>query len=334
MSVELFYSYAHEDEALRDELEKHLSPLRRQGLVTSWHDRQLTAGQTWMTEIDTHVNSADIILLLVSPDFIASDYCDYEMKTALARHNKGALVIPVILRPVDWSGAPFGHLQVLPRNGTPVTSWPNRDDAFKNVAEGIRKVVDEHVTSTSSVGHVAIVQNADVAPVALSPAATKGRSSGTKAVWIGAVTTVAGAALLATALTLYKGRTPSSSLENRPVAPSVSPGPDAAARALWEKNWQTINEPGFTSAMGANGRSWINKAQRLQILRALDLSTTPELAQKLNHLIRLLESAETNPEQTHWNTLHTAEMEEAESDLKRAIRGRAIDHGVNVALQR
>jgi len=124
MPVEVFYSYAREDEALRDELEKHLSLLKRQGLIGAWHDRRISAGQNWASEIDAHAESADIILLLVSADFLASDYCiNVEMTTALRRHTQGAaVVIPIILRPVDWSGAPFGHLQALPRDGKPVTS--------------------------------------------------------------------------------------------------------------------------------------------------------------------------------------------------------------------
>ena len=99
------------------------------------------------SEIDAHVNSADIILLLVSPDFLASDYCyKVEMETALDRHKqRAAVVIPIILRPVDWSGAPFGHLQALPRDGRPVTSWSNRDEAFTSIAQGIREVVERSI---------------------------------------------------------------------------------------------------------------------------------------------------------------------------------------------
>lgn len=143
MSVEIFYSYAHEDEALLRELEKHLSLLKRQGLIDSWHNRAIGPGQEWESEIDTHVNSADIVLLLVSPDFLASDYCyNVEMRTALYRHKRhDAVVIPIILRPVDWSGAPFAHLQALPRDGKPVTSWASHDEAFTSIAQEIRMVI-------------------------------------------------------------------------------------------------------------------------------------------------------------------------------------------------
>src|SRR5579859_1437165 len=107
--VEVFYSYAHEDEVLRNELEKHLSILQRLGLISSWHDRQIVAGTDWAKAIDTHLETASLILLLVSSDFLVSDYCyGVEMKRALERHQmKEARVIPILLRPVEWKGAPF-----------------------------------------------------------------------------------------------------------------------------------------------------------------------------------------------------------------------------------
>ena len=144
-AVEVFFSYAHEDEKLRDELAKQLKLLKRQGLITDWNDRDITGGREWKKDIDEHLNSSDIILLLVSPDFINSDYCyDIEMKRALERHESGeARVIPIILRRADWHTAPFGKLHALPRDGKPVTSWSNQDEAFYDVARGIRKVIEE-----------------------------------------------------------------------------------------------------------------------------------------------------------------------------------------------
>ena len=142
-ATEVFYSYSHRDTELRDELERHLSILRRSGLIRCWHDRQIDPGSEWAGKIHEHLNDANIILLLVSADFLASDYCyDVEMKRAMERHEAGeAIVIPIILRPVDWSGAPFAKIQCLPTDGKPVTSWPNRDEAFRNVAEGIRRAI-------------------------------------------------------------------------------------------------------------------------------------------------------------------------------------------------
>lgn len=142
-SVTLFYSYAHKDERFRDALAMHLALLKRQGLIKEWYDRQIDAGEEWRESIDEHLEAADIILLLVSANFIDSDYCfDKEMGRALERHDRGeAVVIPIIVRPVNWTGAPFGRLQALPKNGKPVTIWDNRDLAWMNVAEGIGKVV-------------------------------------------------------------------------------------------------------------------------------------------------------------------------------------------------
>ena len=151
MSIEVFFSYSHKDEELRDEMAKHLTILKRQGIITTWHDREISAGTEWAGAIDAHMNSAQVILLLISPDFLASDYCwDIELKRAMERHEAGeARVIPVILRPVDnWDEAPFGKLQAFPTNGKPVTTWSNRDEAFANVAQAIRKAVQELATTT------------------------------------------------------------------------------------------------------------------------------------------------------------------------------------------
>ena len=143
--IEIFFSYAHEDETLRNELAKQLKLMKRQGLINEWYDRDIDAGTEWKHEIDEHLNNAQIILLLVSPDFITSDYCyDIEMMRAMERHEaREARVIPVILRPCDWHSAPFSKLQALPRNAKPITTWSNHDDAFLDVAKGIRKVVED-----------------------------------------------------------------------------------------------------------------------------------------------------------------------------------------------
>jgi tetratricopeptide (TPR) repeat protein len=143
-AIEVFYSYAHEDETLRNTLEKHLSILHRQGLIFSWHDRKIAPGTNWAKDINTHLETASLILLLISADFLASDYCyGIEMKRALERHKANeARVIPILLRPVAWKGAPFEHLQALPTDTRPVTSWPNPDEAFADIAKGIRKAIE------------------------------------------------------------------------------------------------------------------------------------------------------------------------------------------------
>jgi hypothetical protein len=143
MPLEVFYSYSHKDEALRKQLETHLALLERNGLILPWHDRCIGAGDEWADQIDEQLQRAQIVLLLVSPDFLASNYCfDIEMNAALARHaTQQAIVIPIILRPCDWSGAPFASLQALPRDAKAVTLWPNQDAAFAEIAKAIREVV-------------------------------------------------------------------------------------------------------------------------------------------------------------------------------------------------
>lgn len=142
--VDLFYSYAHEDEKLRDELDGHLALLRRKGVIRPWHDRGIVPGQKWDKTIDAQLTSADLILLLVSMDFMNSDYIwGKELATAIARaESDDASVVPVLLRAVDIEGAPFAKLQGLPTDLRPVTSWPNRDEAWTDVAKGIRRTVE------------------------------------------------------------------------------------------------------------------------------------------------------------------------------------------------
>jgi hypothetical protein len=137
--VEVFYSYSHKDEALRNELADHLSLLKRQGVISEWHDRQLMAGDEWDGVIKEELNTADIILLLVSSSFMASDYCyGVEVDRAMERHKaKEACVIPVILRPVAWKKAPFGKLTAFPTDGKAVTLWDNQDSAFLDIEGGI-----------------------------------------------------------------------------------------------------------------------------------------------------------------------------------------------------
>jgi len=139
----VFFSYSHRDEALRDELQTHLMPLQRDGLIESWHDRRIDAGDEVDGAIDRNLENANIVLLLVSPYFLASNYCyDVEMQRAMQRHEAGqACVIPVILNPCDWKSAPFGKLLAVPRDGRPITKFPNIHDGFLDVVQAIRKIV-------------------------------------------------------------------------------------------------------------------------------------------------------------------------------------------------
>ena len=143
--LKLFYCYAHEDKALRDTLDRHLSILKRQKLIDVWYDREISPGMEWEKEIDQHLSSADIVLLLVSADFLASDYCyGKEMAQALQRHEEGtARVVPIILRPVHWKDAPFSKLLVLPTEAKPVTSWIDPHEAYTDIARRLDEVAKE-----------------------------------------------------------------------------------------------------------------------------------------------------------------------------------------------
>lgn len=140
-----FISYCHKDEAAKDKLLNHLMPLKRVGLIQEWHDRRIEPGQEWEVEIQNELRSADIVLLLVSVDFINSDFCyDSEMRLAMERHENGtAIVIPIILRNCLWALAPFSKLQVLPKNARPISSWEAEDDAYVDVVVGIRRLLEK-----------------------------------------------------------------------------------------------------------------------------------------------------------------------------------------------
>jgi len=142
--LSVFISYSHEDEKYRHELDRHLAFLRRSSQLSTWHDRMLKPGDEWEQCIAEQLELADIILLLVSPDFASSDYCwSVETKRALERHEQGGtVVVPILIRPVaGWADTPIGRLQALPRNGTAVTSWSNPDEAYHDIAENLRDLV-------------------------------------------------------------------------------------------------------------------------------------------------------------------------------------------------
>ena len=144
MPVKIFFCHAHEDEKFLNKLKAHLSPLKRQGLIEELPDRDFAAGTEWDREINKHLNSADIILLLVSPDFMNSKYIQsIEVTRALDRHQRGeARVIPVILRHVLWQVTPIGKLQALPKDGKPMKSWADQDEAYFDVAKSILEILE------------------------------------------------------------------------------------------------------------------------------------------------------------------------------------------------
>jgi hypothetical protein len=148
--IEVFLSYAREDGQLAQQFKKHLSILQLQGLIT-WYDLDMTPpGVNWREDINRHLDTAQIILLLISPDFLASNYAYEEMQRALERNATGtARVIPIILRPILWKSTPLDRLQALPRDGKAMTTWKNLDLAFLDVTRGIREAIEDVAANPS-----------------------------------------------------------------------------------------------------------------------------------------------------------------------------------------
>ena len=142
MAINIFLSYVYKDEALKDELVAHLSALRWQGVIADWYERNVGLGKEWLREIDPYLERADVILLLVSPDFVNSDYCyGAEVKYALHRHEIGqTCVIPIILRPIDLEDTPFAGLPVLPTDGKSVAAWFSPQEALLDVVRGVEAI--------------------------------------------------------------------------------------------------------------------------------------------------------------------------------------------------
>lgn len=141
--MKLFISYSHKDERYLKKLKSHLAPLKREGLVSEWHDRKISVGDLWEDSILKNLDESKIILLLVSPDFIASEYCyGKELKRAMELHEAGAsFVIPIIVRPVDWKKSFFAKIQAAPTDAKPISTWKNQDEAWVNTVSSIREVL-------------------------------------------------------------------------------------------------------------------------------------------------------------------------------------------------
>lgn len=150
----VFCRYASSDQQYLYELKNHLAVLQREKLIEIKADIDITPGQEWEREIARDLEEADIILLLISADFIASDYCfDKEMQRAIVRHEQGtARVIPVIIRSADWRNMPFHNLQALSKDARPVVSWQNRDETWTDVVRGIREVIGELLVQSPKTG--------------------------------------------------------------------------------------------------------------------------------------------------------------------------------------
>ncbi len=147
MTKKVFISYAHKDEDFKEELEDHLSMLKRDELISIWHDRKIDAGNRWKNEIDKNLEASDIILFLISSRFLGSDYCmDVEVSRAMEKEREGsARLIPIIVRPVDWHTSELSDFQALPKDALAITSWNNADEAWVDVAQQLRRILTEFV---------------------------------------------------------------------------------------------------------------------------------------------------------------------------------------------
>jgi hypothetical protein len=165
----VFFSYAHRDKGFRDRLEEHLSNLKYRGLITTWYDREISAGEEWAQQIDISLNKAHVILLLISASFMASEYCySIEMRRALERHERQeADVIPILLRPVLFTDAPFAKLQMLPTNGKPIVLWRDRDSTFVDIAYALERVAQKYIAPAETLPGLPEKQTTDIGELTL-----------------------------------------------------------------------------------------------------------------------------------------------------------------------
>lgn len=187
MTESIFISYSHRDEDLKTNLETHLTPLKRMKLIQTWQDRVIMPGDDFADEIDENLRKSDIVLLLISADFIASDYCyGKEMKLAMELQKGDKLqVVPIILRSCDWQFLDFARIQALPKNGKPVMQWPDRDEAFTDIAKGIRRMVEAAKTEPDVKDRGPVIVEGAGAPLEQSNVVpVNSRASGTRGVYL------------------------------------------------------------------------------------------------------------------------------------------------------
>lgn len=147
-----FYSYSHQDEEWRTKLSTYLNPLVRSKRMVEWHDRKIEPGADWNTEISEQLAEANLIFLLVSEAFLASDYCfGVEVEAAMTRVKEGsARVVPILLKPCLWDVSPFSNLQIIPRDAKPILSWPKPEEAFWDVAKEIQTLLGDPLPEPAS----------------------------------------------------------------------------------------------------------------------------------------------------------------------------------------
>ncbi|WP_308873373.1 toll/interleukin-1 receptor domain-containing protein [Thiothrix subterranea] len=146
MSKKVFISYSHKDEAYKDSLEEHLSLLKNNNIISVWHDRKISAGDDWKEQLDENLESADIVIFLVSSSFLASKYCtDIEVRKAIKKHEEGlAIIFSIIVRPCDWEGGNFSRFQSLPKNLKPISTWKNKDSGWVDAINGLKESIQKY----------------------------------------------------------------------------------------------------------------------------------------------------------------------------------------------
>ncbi len=169
--MKAFISYSHKDATHLERLHVHLAALRREGKIVAWHDRKILAGDNIDKEVDRNLGDSDLFLALVSPDFIASNYChDIEMQEAIARHEAGKMrLIPIIVEPCDWQSTPLGRFKAIPHDGKPVSEWQNQNSAFVSIVMALRNIVADETTG------IAVPLVSISTPIANPPASTDRR---------------------------------------------------------------------------------------------------------------------------------------------------------------
>ncbi|EPP5594418.1 TIR domain-containing protein [Vibrio cholerae] len=160
----VFISYSHRDESHKEDLDEHLTMLKRNGVISVWHDRKILPAEDWKNQIDENLESADIILFLVSSSFLASDYCyDKEVKRAIERQNEGsAQIISIILRPCDWISCDFSRFQAVPKDAKPITTWADKDTAWLDAISGIKDHINKF--NPKKIFEVVEVDDNDIKP--------------------------------------------------------------------------------------------------------------------------------------------------------------------------
>ena len=165
--MKAFISYSHRDAGSLERLHVHLATLRRDKLISEWFDRDILAGDVLDAEITKQLETCDVFLLLVSPDFLASDYCvEREMTRALERHRAGsARVVPIIIEPCDWKASPLRELKAVPKDGNPVSEWTNANNAYLDIVRELRRIVENDMAVSAKPAAPVALGEAERVPV-------------------------------------------------------------------------------------------------------------------------------------------------------------------------